>query len=492
MFFNIVSYFAKKMLRRSKRQCVRPVEECAICATEFDLKEHKCVQCVTCSEKVCHECVATFLTMRNENAQCMCCKTEWDLPQLHKYMSKKWCDTVFAPFVKQCLLKKEVAKVSELWYHIAHYKSFKEWNRLVSIYNGLEDAHIQFQNFVRQHAIKIIGKTLSTGEQQQYDELCERSAQYYDALGQLEGHPIQRKYCFSATPHEWKLSYVEEDIQSMPTTLCYSEGCNGILHQNNVCSACSRQFCRECHGEKLQDHVCDASDVESVSLIEHECTQCPTCSASIFRTYGCDDMWCTQCHTSFYWDTGEVSEARENPHRSEWVRSGRPSPRVLVQPTTDSDYEYMQDFFDDAIRNNSSNQKYLIWLRSATRLVYLRGNRKISLASKAGQRLMLKRRIKYFCAEIAQSQFVDYLYYFHQFTCIIQIQKDVVQQLVTLVTKLAVETQSYNEDTAKKLLLQNVKKWNARLKKIYHLYQLEKRYCRYLVWNDRRFCFKKL
>ena len=73
------------------------------------------------------------------------------------------------------------------------------------------------------------------------------------------------------------------------------------------------------------NHFCKKNAIDAAKQVIKEKTEglvkhCPRCDYAIFKDGGCNNMICSQCHTSFRWDTGDIT--KEGVHFIDEQRAG--------------------------------------------------------------------------------------------------------------------------------------------------------------------------
>lgn len=293
---------------------------CQVCCE--DVNEKKQITCVKCNYASCIGCVKKFITSVNEEPHCMNCKLPWSLEFLYEKLPKTFVNTTYKKHKTNCLLSAE--------------KSFLHSTLpLIERQNKIDAKKKEIDE------IKNKKKELQKQMCDMYRQLREKNRELNQVIhgtyGNVEHHAGIRKCC--------------------------KETCNGFLDVNFTCSACHCNVCPECNEVKQegQEHVCNPDTVESVRVLLANSKPCPSCGTMISKAHGCDQMWCPECHTTFSWNTGQVSRGNtHNPHYFEWLRrEGRNERNVMDIPCGGVPARtHMLDMLGQRLNRDQSN----IWL----------------------------------------------------------------------------------------------------------------------------------
>ena len=261
--------------------------ECMVCYEKFNLSNHKPIVCEfgNCKNKVCRDCIRTYLLNCSTEPHCMACKRSWT-PAFLIGLNKNWLKDTYRVHREKLLCDIEISKLPETMEAAERHKEAK---REEVILNDMNTKYIELTNQLRELNLKI-------GQSRNKIAVLKRGG----------------------------TAATEKKVFFMP---CPQVECKGMLSTQYKCGICDLFTCPDCHEiiglHKTDAHTCDPNNVASALAIKKETRQCPGCQNRIYRIEGCSQMWCTGCHTAFDWNTGKkvIGERLHNPHWVEYQRT---------------------------------------------------------------------------------------------------------------------------------------------------------------------------
>lgn len=255
--------------------------ECNICINKFNKSKHKEIQCPSCHNSFCQECIENYIMSSLNQPDCMECKKEWNNEFLRNNMTKTFMNGKFKERQETILLERE--------------KSY------------LPATQIYVENMIN---IEIL--------QDKYQKLQEARDRITNDMHKVNSLIIRIK-------NNMDSDLKKDDTKRQFIQNCPATDCRGFLSTAWKCGTCQIWVCPECKEikgvNKDAEHTCDPHILENAKAIEKETKPCPGCSASIFKINGCSAMFCVQCHVSFDWNTLKLitSGRLHNPHYFEWL-----------------------------------------------------------------------------------------------------------------------------------------------------------------------------
>ena len=329
--------------------------ECQICYEKYTSQLRRPIECHSCFQKCCSNCVSYYLLNTSGNATCMFknCNKPWSDNYIFETLGKN-IYSKFRDYKLEQLYQKEKSlipktqlkiqterelininsKVEELETNIFRLESLNRLLEQIKKYNHFSDKPI----IDRKSEIEILNKL---------------DIFYYEV--QLLKN--KRKHLRN-DPNKDKIKFIKN---------CGETNCKGLLSSKWICGICKTKYCKNC-GEKKgiatifdemqeteidddtnnetkneiqetkienetnKNHICDPALVETMKAIQKETKACPKCGINIYKIEGCSQMWCTNCHTAFDWTTRRIETGRiHNPHYYDWQRkvNNGTAPRVV-------------------------------------------------------------------------------------------------------------------------------------------------------------------
>lgn len=256
--------------------------ECNICINKFNKSKHKEIQCPSCSNSFCQECVENYIMSTLNQPDCMECKKEWNNEFLRNNMTKTFMNGKFKERQESILLEREKSYLPATQIYVENLTRLQNWHKKLQTLQDMKK--------------KII------------DDIDRANYTIHHIKNNMD------------TDFTKKDNIRRQFIQNCPVT-----DCRGFLSTAWKCGTCQIWVCPDCKEvkglNKDVEHTCDPHILESARAIEKETKPCPGCSASIFKINGCSAMFCVQCHVSFDWNTMKlITNGRlHNPHYFEWL-----------------------------------------------------------------------------------------------------------------------------------------------------------------------------
>ena len=299
---------------------------CAICYEDF-CKDKKTLECSSCSNTFCKECVKIHILSLKDQPSCPHCKYIWDTSFCEKKLTKQFMNGPYKKSRIELMYLNEKEKMAKTMKDVENMIKSEEYTEIISEENKL------IQKLQRELALKK------------------------EKLREMKR--TQRNLR--------KPNYVDETRYKMK---CPSDSCCGFLNDEYVCILCDTQYCDKCMekiesnsgGESKTSHICNPEKLSTYQMIKNECKPCPGCSEMISKINGCDQMWCTKCHVTFSWDTGRVDYGNvHNPHFVEWEKNNgkefiRQPGEILCGGVPDIKFVKELQFL--AINTHNNNDKF--------------------------------------------------------------------------------------------------------------------------------------
>jgi len=254
-------------------------KECQVCCNNYTKSKNKKVSCPFCNYDCCTSCFQTYLLNSTHNTECMNCRKELTLDFIGLNTCKTFHNKTYRDKRAKDLLSKEKSLLPDTQ---ELFESHRDEKKLLDEIKELNEA------------ARLI--------KQQISEKIRRVAVLRHYRENPEGN----------VPKE-KKQFVKK---------CIIEDCRGFLSQAWKCGTCDVNACSKCHKVKNEDHVCNPDDIATIDLLKSDTKPCPSCSIPIYKVDGCDLMWCVTCHTTFSWNSGQVTKVshNHNPHYYQWIR----------------------------------------------------------------------------------------------------------------------------------------------------------------------------
>ena len=257
----------------------KSTKECQVCCNNYTKSKNKKVSCPFCNYDCCTSCFQTYLLNSTHNTECMNCRKELTLDFIGFNTCKTFHNKTYRDKRAKDLLSKEKSLLPDTQ---ELFESQREEKKLIEEIRELTET------------TKLI--------KQQISERMIRLEELRYARANPQGNDIKERKQF--------------------VKKCIVEDCRGFLSQAWKCGTCDVNACSKCHKVKGEDHVCNKDDVATMDLLKSDTKPCPSCSIPIYKVDGCDLMWCVTCHTTFSWNSGQVTKVlhNHNPHYYQWLR----------------------------------------------------------------------------------------------------------------------------------------------------------------------------
>lgn len=248
--------------------------ECSVCVSE---KRYGIVSCPYCAYVVCETCIFKYLTtFRCTEPNCMNCKKTWTPKFFYQQMSNRYIED-YRNYQIKILMDREKSMLVETQPFVEE-KIKQEKNK--------EKAREILEK------IKVLKK-------------------------QIDDYRAEIRLLYDIDDNE-----KEEEKQRIFIGHCPQPDCKGFLNHRFKCGICENRACKVCKQIRHKGSECKKEDIETAELLSQGTKPCPKCKIPIFRSVGCDHMFCTMCHTSFNWETGQITKTMANPHYYEMMRRG--------------------------------------------------------------------------------------------------------------------------------------------------------------------------
>lgn len=246
--------------------------ECNICCQEINKTKRVLIECCLCKERVCRECIQTFLLNSSKlEPGCMCCNETWSYEFFVEKMTKVFVNKQWKDHRQNVLLELEKIRLPETQ-----------------------------ENLIREKRIK-----------------------------QLEEE--RRQVVLRINTEIYELNKKPKETNKMFCKKCPQDECQGFLSTKWKCGICETSVCSKCGEIKQDEHLCLEDDIKTMELLKKDTKNCPRCATMIHKIDGCNQMWCIQCHVAFDWRTMKIEDGKiHNPHYYEWMRQNNTvMPRVV-------------------------------------------------------------------------------------------------------------------------------------------------------------------
>jgi hypothetical protein len=293
------------------------IQTCDICTEPFTSKIRKVINCPSCNQAACSQCVQRYLLGIIDDPHCLHCKHGWPRSLLYKLLTKSFVDNDYAEQRAKLLWQREQSYLPEAQIRVERIKE-------------------------AQNIVQTTCKTLEAERRTYHDKMVALMAEY-DKLAKQKANidrQLTRQYDIVASLKRGELPTADGILGAKKATTerrqfvrkCTADGCRGMLSSAWKCGLCENYTCPDCYTTKGTDrdapHTCTKEALELVALLAKDTKPCPKCGEFIFHNGGCDQMWCTACHTPFSWSTLRIitSGNIHNPHYFQWRNTGGGGP----------------------------------------------------------------------------------------------------------------------------------------------------------------------
>jgi hypothetical protein len=292
-----------------------------ICALPFTTHLRKPIECTSCGNRICTDCIKHWLLTTDTAPTCMVpeCTMIWDRKMIEDNLSRHFSSTKYKKHQLDILFTREMGLIEQTMPYV------EVMNTIYGIVDDIraykqerKDLKPRLNDAKQMFTQRDIGRDFSEEAEQHAVEYSKLSQAFDDVGSRLRSAEILHTFYM----RKYNDMETKGVVGKRYTHKCPGNDCPGLLDDTHHCAACGVETCHTCLVIlDDEEHTCDPDVVKSIQLINKDCRACPTCFVSIHKIYGCDQMYCTKCHTAFSWKTGEVEKGViHNPHYYEYMR----------------------------------------------------------------------------------------------------------------------------------------------------------------------------
>lgn len=294
-----------------------PKEEAPMCIICCE-NSKKQVECPVCEAKCCSDCVRRYLTSQPVDAQCMHCHAVWDRDVLERVLPKSFINGDYKHHRENILFDQARAMLPTL----------QGRAQVVRAVRMLEEINSDANKRIYELQQEARALRRQVDENHQRIAVMQRTGQVLAPDAPVYGAGTSRQAPKEAP--KFMRGCPADDCRGFLSLSSMEVNSNKVDKMGNPkkvtmeflkCGVCEGKCCKDCHEPLKEGHECKEADVETAKLLMKDTRPCPKCSVPIYKVNGCDQMWCTSCHTTFSWNTGEITAGNvHNPHYYEWMR----------------------------------------------------------------------------------------------------------------------------------------------------------------------------
>jgi hypothetical protein len=256
----VVSPTENKTTKNKQKEEEKRSTDCNICCEKFNKNTNKRITCLHCNEDVCMGCCQTYFLGTMEEAQCMCCKKEWNIEFLSNNFPKQF---VWGPSRKDDV------------------KSYREHR---------EDVLLDKQMTLMPATQPFVTAKVNI------IRFKKKRDKYRQKMYDFEQKIFKAERDYRNFQNKTKDETVSDSFVNRGH--CPKTDCNGFIIEKWVCGVCDVKVCSKCMEPKesaattagsckAKDHVCKEDSVRNVKFIREDTKPCPGCRVRVHRVAGC-------------------------------------------------------------------------------------------------------------------------------------------------------------------------------------------------------------